>query len=298
MSAPAAGTGVHKPALGVAWMLTAAFFFAGSIAFVRYLSDTYSTYEIVLIRQILGLLFMAPTIWSAGLGLLPERQLWMHVLRATLIYAAMWASYHSVTLISLADSMALQFTLPIWLGVFAVLFLGERPRWHRWLAVATGFIGALVIIRPGFAAFSLGMLVALAAAALYGAGDATSRYLARTHGTTALMFYGYVFQFPISVGLAAPVWTTPPLSEWPLLFAFGVVAFAAQWSLTRAYGVAEATLVGPVLFVRLPFVAALGYVLFGQVTDPWTWIGAALIFAGTTYSTRREMREARAAKRI
>jgi drug/metabolite transporter (DMT)-like permease len=288
----------NSPLAGVAWMLAAALAFAISFTFVRELSGTYTIFQLVLMRYAFGFVFLSPWIVRARPRLLPDRQLWYHAQRSALTYCGLFASYYSVTVIALADSMALQFTLPVFASLFAIAFLGERPPPHRWIAIAAGFAGAMVILRPGLMAINAGMLVAVLAAALYGASDVTTRYLSRTFSTSAIVFYGYVLQIPIAAVLSVPVWVTPPVADWPAIVAFAVTAFASQWCLTHAYGKADASLVSPVLFARLPFAAALAWVFFGEATDLWTWAGAALIFAGTTWSARQEARLMHKAARV
>jgi drug/metabolite transporter (DMT)-like permease len=283
-------TAANSPLAGIAWMFAAALAFAVTFIFVRDLSGTYTVFQIVLMRYVFGFVFLSPWIVHTRPRLLPDRQLWYHVQRAGLIYCGLFASYYSVTVITLADSLALQFTLPVFTSLLAIAFLGERPPLHRWIAIAAGFVGAMVILRPGLMAINVGMLVAVLAAALYGGSDVSTRYLSRTFSTSAIVFYGYVLQIPIAAVLSAPVWVTPPVADWPVIFAFAVAAFASQWCLTHAYGKADASLVSPVLFARLPFAAVMAWFFFGEATDMWTWVGAALIFTGTTWSARQEAR--------
>jgi drug/metabolite transporter (DMT)-like permease len=291
-------TTTDQPIAGIAWMFAAALAFAVSFIFVRELSGTYTIFQIVLMRYAFGFVFLSPWIVHTRPRLLPDRQLWYHVQRAGLIYCGLFASYYSVTVIALADSMALQFTLPVFASLIAIAFLGERPPSHRWIAIAAGFGGAMVILRPGFMVINVGMLIAVLAAALYGASDVTTRYLSRTFSTSAIVFYGYVLQIPIAAVLSAPVWVTPPVADWPAIIAFAIAAFASQWCLTHAYGKADASLVSPVLFARLPCVAAMAWIFFGEATDLWTWVGAALIFAGTTWGARQETRLMHSAARV
>jgi drug/metabolite transporter (DMT)-like permease len=283
-------TTTDSPLAGVTWMFAAALAFAVSFIFVRELSGTYTIFQIVLMRYAFGFVFLSPWIVRTRPKLLPDRQLWYHVQRAGLIYCGLFASYYSVTVITLADSMALQFTLPVFASLIAIAFLGERPPPHRFIAIAAGFCGAMVILRPGMMAINVGMLVAVLAAALYGGSDVTTRYLSRAFSTSEIVFYGYVLQIPLAAVLTVPVWVTPPVADWPAIVAFALAAFASQWCLTHAYGKADASLVSPVLFARLPFAAALAWLFFGEATDLWTWVGATLIFAGTTWSARQEVR--------
>jgi drug/metabolite transporter (DMT)-like permease len=281
---------------GVFWMAGAALCFSVSIGLVRQLSESMSTFEIVFLRQLLGAVVMLPWLWRAGFGALRTQVLPLHGIRAAFGYLGMVASYYSVTLIPLADAVSLQFTSPLWVAVMAIFFLGETIRSNRWIAIALGFAGVLVIMRPGFEAIGIGMLIALAAALFYAGGDVTVRALSRTDSIPVIMFYGYILQLPFAIIPAAMTWTTPGWDVAPAFMAFLVVAVGAQWCMTSALSIADASLVTPVLFLRLPLVAAIGYFFFAQIPDTWTWIGAAIILTSTYVLSRWEGRD-KAARR-
>ena len=290
MTGSAANGPRHAPVLGALWMTAAALCFSVAIGFVRYLSDTYTTFEIAFFRQAFGIVVVSFWVWRVGFGALKTRVLHLHFLRAMLAYGALVASYHAVRYISIADTQALQFTLPFFTFIFAVWVLNETIRTHRVIATIIGFAGALIIIRPGFIDANFGMLIALGASALFAGSDVTNRYLSGRDTVGAILFYGFVIQFPVGLAFSIADWKTPSLAELPLILAFAASAVAAHWCLTRSFAAAEASLVSPVLFLRLPFVALIGFVFFGQITDIWTWIGAAIMIASTVYSTRIDAR--------
>jgi drug/metabolite transporter (DMT)-like permease len=295
MAGPPIGDRRHSPVRGVLWMTAAALCFSAAIGFVRHLSDTYTTFEIAFFRQVLGIVVTSFWVWRVGLGALKTRVIHFHFVRAILGYSGLVAGYYVVRLISLADAQALQFTLPFFTFVFAGWALKETIRAHRWMATVIGFAGALIIIRPGFADMNVGMLIALVAAALFAGSDVTNRFLSGRDAIGAIIFYGYLIQLPVGFAASIPGWVTPSLAELPLIIVFAASAVAAQWCLTLSFAAAEASLVSPVLYLRLPFAALIGFVFFGQVTDTWTWIGAAIMFASTFYSTRIDARIATAA---
>jgi drug/metabolite transporter (DMT)-like permease len=291
MTAEAASPGEYQkqaPLQGVLWMVLAAFFFAVSVGIVRYLSTTIHAFEQTFWRQVLGLLIILPFVWRNGLIGLRTRQLKTHLARNLIGYAGISLSFYCVTLIPIAEAMALQFTLPLFTIVFAMLILSEKVGPHRLAATAIGFLGALIILRPGMIPIAFGAVVALASAACLAMSDTLVRRLSRGDTTLLIVFYGYLMQTPFSLAGALPVWTTPSASDWPWLIALGVCSFIAQWGLSRAFVLAEASLVSPILFLRLPIVAAIGYAFFGQVSDLWTWVGAAVIFGSSYYAARRE----------
>ena len=290
MTGPSNSAARHSPLLGVLWMTGAALCFSAAIGFVRHLSDAYTTFEIAFFRQALGIVVVSFWVWRVGIGALKTRVFHLHFLRAMLAYAALVASYHAVRYISIADTQALQFTLPFFTFIFAVWVLNETIRAHRVIATIIGLAGALIIFRPGFIDVNFGMLIALGASALFAGSDVTNRYLSGRDGVGVILFYGFAIQFPVGLAFSISDWKTPSLAELPLIFVFAASAVAAHWCLTRSFAAAEASLVSPVLYLRLPFVALIGFFFFDQITDIWTWIGAAIMIASTIYSTRIDAR--------
>lgn len=275
-------------------MVVAAIFFSIAVGLVRHISATIDAFEQTFWRQVIGAIILLPYAWRLGFKGLKTRQLGTNLIRNTAGYVGISFSFLSITLIPMADSLALQFTLPLFTMIFAFLILSERVGRHRIAATVVGFAGALVILRPGIVDINLGMTVALLAAASFGVSDTLVRRLSRTDSTTLIVFYGFALQIPIAAAVAAFNWVTPSLTDWPWLIALGLTSFAAQWSLARSFVLAEASLVSPVLFIRLPMVAAIGFFFFAQVPDIWTGVGAVIIFAATYYSARREAKLHRA----
>lgn len=273
---------------GMLFMLGAALAFSASVGFVRYLSNYMSTFEIVFFRQIMGLAFMLPWLMRAGTDAARTKRLPMQSFRAVLSYLGMLSSYYSFTLIPIADAVALQFTTPLFTTILAIIFLKEIVGLHRWSAILFGFAGVLIIVRPGFAELTLGVPVAICAALFYAGSNVTNRALSRTDSTAVILFYGFMLQIPMAAIPAAMTWVTPGWDVIWLLLGFGVTAIAAQWCLTHALAVADASLVEPVMFVRLPFVSMIGYFLFAEIPDGWVWVGAAVIFTSTIVLARRE----------
>lgn len=282
---------------GMLWMLAAALFFSASVGFVRHLSDIMSTFEIVLFRQVIGLALMLPWLYRVGLAGLRTRHLGLQSLRSGLSYFGMLASYFSFTLIPIADAVALQFTTPLFTTIFAIIFLKEVVRSHRWLALLFGLVGVLIIVRPGLGDLNLGIPAALFAATFYAGSNVANRALSRTDSTPLIVFYSFALQIPLAAVPAAMNWTTPGWADAPALLGFGIVAIAAQWCLTRSLAIADASLVEPVMFIRMPCVAVIGYFLFAQVPDAWSWVGAVVIFTSTYVLARREAAHQQRAKR-
>lgn len=287
-ASPPAYRHAQSPIGGILWMALAALFFSVSFGLVRHISDTINSFEQTFFRQLIGLLIILPFVLREGRAGFKTHQITITIVRNVAGVAAITMSFLAVTLIPLVDALALQFTLPLFTILFAYILLRERPGAHRWLAMVFGFAGALVILRPGIIEISAGMLVALGAAASFGVSDTLCRKLAQTDSTNSIVFYSFAIHVPLALPLALVDWVTPTAADWPWLLAMGLTSFGAQYSLSKAFILAEASLVSPVLFVRLPMVALIGYIFFAQVPDLWTWVGAFIIFAAAYYAAHRE----------
>ena len=289
----AGGPDKHAPLAGVAWMVLAALCFSVSFTLVKAFQDFGMTvFQAVLIRQTFGLVVFSPLLIRGWRELLGTEVWWRHAIRAGLGFGGMCCAYYSLSLINLADSVALQFTLPFFTMLFAVWMLGERLRSHRIIATVAGFVGVLIIVRPGFAELGIGALFALGGAAFYAASDVNARRLARHDPIQTIMVWNFLFTIPLAAVPASVWWVVPPMDALPVILGFAVSGVCAQFCLTRSFGLAEAGLVSPILFLRLPIIAALGYAVYNQQTEIWTWAGAGLICVATIWMTRVETRRA------
>ena len=280
----------HFPIPGILWMCGATIFFSCSLTLVKTLQDYGLTvFQAVLFRQVLGMLIFFPAVlFSGGTKQLKTAVPIKHATRAGFGFLGMCTGYYSLMLINGADSVALQFTLPIFTMFCAVWLLGEKIYAHRVLATLIGFGGVLIIVRPGFTEINYGILFAIASAATHAVSDTYARYLARYDQLKIIMTYNFVFTIPFAL-IPAIIWWEPiPLEIWPYLLLFGVAGISAQFCLTRSFSLADASLVSPILFFRLPLVALIALFAFNQQTEMWTWVGAAVIILATTWMARKE----------
>jgi drug/metabolite transporter (DMT)-like permease len=188
----------------------------------------------------------------------------------------------------LADVAAIGFTKPMFVAIGAVLFLGEVMRGRRWAAIAVGFFGILVILRPTSGVFEPWILSAVAAAAALAGVALMMKYLSSREATARILAWNLVISVPIALILALPVWTTPSLFLLSLLLLQGGLGALAQFSAARAMRLADASVLTAVEFVRLPLVAVVAYLFFDELADGWTFVGALIILASTIYLVRRE----------
>jgi drug/metabolite transporter (DMT)-like permease len=176
----------------------------------------------------------------------------------------------------------------LFVTIAAVLFLGETVRVRRWAAVVCGFIGVLIIVRPGAATFSPGALVAVLAAVLSSLVAIQIKQLTRVDGADTVVFYTYVFWVPLSLVPALFGWVQPSGMAWLWLAAIGVLGTLGQLLWTRALRLGEVSALTPISFMQLPLVSLLGWLLFDEQLDRWTVIGASIILAANAYIAHRE----------
>jgi len=284
-----------SPAGGLILMLLATAVFSVMHALVRHLSGALHPFEIAFFRNLFGLLAVLPLLVRAGRAGLRTRQPGLQLVRGGLAIVAMLSWFYALAIVPLAEATALSFTSALFGSLGAVLFLGERMGVRRWGAVAAGFAGALLILRPGLAAVSPGSLVVLLSALAWGSALVVVKRLARTDTTVTIVVYMSIMTTLLAALPAAFVWRTPSLIELGWLGLMGVLATIGTLATTQALRLADATAVMPLDFTRLVWASVLGYLLFSEVPDGWTWAGGVLIAASATYIAVRESRRRRAA---
>lgn len=284
-----------KPAVGIAWMCTAAFGSSSMNGMIREASADIHAFEIAFFRNIFGLLALAPMLLQAGFAAtIRTSRPGLHVLRGCLNAVAMLAFFYAVTITPLATVAALGFTAPLFAAVLAIPLLGERPGWRRWAGLFAGFVGALVIVRPGVADISFGVLMVLLSSVAWAGALIVIKILSRTETSLTITIFAALFLTPIT-GLAALFfWTAPAATTWLLLIGIGAFGSLTQWSIAQAFHEADATLVLPFDFTKLLWASAIGYVFFAEIPDPLTLLGGGIILGSVTYVAYRE-RQRRAA---
>ena len=273
---------------GALWIVLGTLLFALNDAAVKFLGKTMSPFEIVWVRYLLGLVLLAPVFVHVGWRGLKTQRLRFHVARAVVACTAQVAAYFAVIELLLADATAISFSRPLFQTALAVLILGEVVGRQRWWATAIGFVGVLIMVRPGMAGFHAMSLAAVGAALLFGYSLILIRQMARTEPTPRILFYYHLLGAIFFTAPAVHSWVTPDWTQTGLLFLVGALTTGAMWCFTRAYSQAEASFVGPIEYVRLVYAALLGYLVFTELPDLWTTIGAAIIVGSSLYLARRE----------
>ncbi|HYW62432.1 MAG TPA: DMT family transporter [Bradyrhizobium sp.] len=246
-----------------------------------------NVFQIMEVRSVLGFLMLYPLLHaSGGFAAMKTARPLQHIARNLIHYAAQLGWFFALTLIPLGQVVAIEFTMPIWTALLAASFLGERINLAKTLAIALGLIGVAVIVRPSTSGVDPGQLIALAAAVGFGTSIAMMKSLTRTETTLRIIFWMLVIQSAAGLLPSLYSWHWPSAWVWGWLV---VVAFCGTFShycMARAMLYADATVVVPMDFLRVPLTAAAGWLLYAERLDAFTVLGAALILTGNLLNLR------------
>jgi len=238
-------------------------------------------FQIMEMRSVIGLAMLYPLIHlGGGFGTLKTTRPWQQVGRNIAHYGAQFAWFKALTLIPLAQVVSIEFTMPIWTAILAVAFLGERMGLWKNLAVALGVIGVVIIVRPGTNEIVPGQIIALVAAVGFAVSVTMVKSLTRTDSVLAILFWMLLIQSIIGLVPALDVWRWPSAYAWTWIIVIAFCGTFSHYCLTRAMLHADATVVVPMDFLRVPLAALAGWLLYGERLDTLTILGAALILSG------------------
>ena len=250
-----------------------------------------NVFQIMEVRSVLGFVMLYPLVHlNGGLAAMRTARPLQHVARNLIHYAAQLGWFFALTLIPLGQVVAIEFTMPIWTALLAASFLGERMNLAKILAIALGLLGVTIIVRPSTSGVDPGQLIALGAAVGFGTSIAMMKSLTRTETTLRIIFWMIVIQGAAGFFPALYLW------QWPSAWAWGwlvVIAFCGTFShycMARAMLHADATVVVPMDFLRVPLTATAGWLLYAERLDAFTVFGAALILTGNLLNLRSSER--------
>lgn len=271
-------------------MLGSTVFFALMTVAIRLASATLHTFEIAFFRNFFGLMAALPLLLHHGPDLLRTTQLPRYLFRCTIGVVSMMAGFWAIGHLPLAHAVALSYSTPIFVTIAAVIFLHEQVRARRWAAVALGFVGVVIIVRPGSDSFTAGSLVALAAAVLSGIVAIQIKQLSKVEPADRIVFYTTLLWVPMSLLPALTVWEWPHGVVWVWVIAAGFLGTGGHMLWTRALKLGDVSALTPISFMQLPIVAVAGWLLFQEPLDRWTALGAGVIFVANAYIAHRESR--------
>jgi drug/metabolite transporter (DMT)-like permease len=257
----------------------------------RYMMETVHPFQVVLLRNVFAFLTILPFMIPLGWQGLRTRRFGLHIARAGVGTAAMLTWFWALAHLPFAEAITLSFTTPLFATIGAVIVLGEVVHLRRWLAIAAGFSGVLLMMHPS--SFHLASGLALFSALLMAVSTLLIKALVGTESVRVVLFYMGVFMIPLSLPTALPVWEPLTAPQWGLAVLMGICATLAHVTLNRAFSLADASAVQPFDFIRLPLAAGVGYWVWDEKPDMWTWIGGGIIVISSVYIAHREALHAR-----
>lgn len=285
---------------GIVLILLAVAMFVSMDTIVKYLAAIgYPVLQIVWARFIFHLLFALPILLIFYPGRFRTRRLRLQMIRSLLLFVTTFTFFYALKLISLAAATTIMFAAPLFLIGLSVVILGEKVGLRRWLGVAAGFTGIVLIIRPG-PTMDLAYLVPLAAAFIYANYQLMTRMMSGDEHAVTTFFYTpmagaivtsaiVIFHAPLSSLLDYGLWRTPENAEvWILMAGCGVLGGAGHFLLIKAFERSEASLIAPFAYSSIIWATLLGWAVFNRIPDEWTFAGAALIIASGLYIWHRE----------
>jgi drug/metabolite transporter (DMT)-like permease len=275
---------------GILWMVLATGFQATASGFVRKLSSDFSVIELLLFFSAISALFLLPMTMKLPPGSFAgvKDRAGLYLLRGLLSFGGMYASFYAYSVLDIANVQALLFTVPLFTILLAGLLLGEFVGLRGWLSCVIGFIGALIIVRPGIIPMNPGALAAIASAFAFAAANIAIRKLGSTESPIMITMVSNMIVALLSIIPAALNWVTPSWGQVPFILIMGVLFMLAMVCLTFSIREADARIVQSINFLRLPWSVIVGWVLFSELPDLWTWVGAVIIFVGALDVLRRE----------
>lgn len=278
-------------------MLGSTLCFVGMHALVAKVSQELPPIEVAFFRNLFGFVVLMPALLRSRFTAFRTSKLHLHAIRGGVNSISMMMFFSALAITPLAQATALAYTAPLFMTIGAVFILGEVLRARRIVALAVGFIGALIVLRPGLVPLDLGPMLVVGSAVLWAVSMIDIKILSRTDSSLTIATYMLVFVTPITFIAALFVWQTPTLEQLGWMFALGALGSTGHILFAESFKHADTTVLMPLDFTKLIWAGAIGFLFFGQLPDLWTWIGGTIIFGSATYISYREHQLARRAAR-
>lgn len=275
---------------GILLMLLATLFLASMHSAVRYISSDLHPFVIVFFRNLFGLLVVIPLIARAGIKSLHTQHPKLHIVRLAIGVVAMMSWFYALSRVPITNATALSFSSTIFATLAAWLFLGEKMRIRRWMAILVGLLGVVVVLRPGLEGFNVYALLVIASTVAWGLSITVVKKLSETDSTTSIVAWMSIGLTVLSLPPALLFWEWPDLQQFFWLALIGALASGGHYCMTNALRRTDTATVMSVDFTRLLWTTIIGYIFFGDLLDRWTLIGALIIFASALYIIFRESR--------
>ena len=275
---------------GILWMVLASVLFASMNASAKYLYKTYPIAEVVWARYFFHSVLVVLLLRHRIVAEMNTRKIGLQIARSVLLFLTSACFFAGLYFIPLAESSAIMFTAPILVTVLSVPILGEHVGPRRWAGVVGGFLGCLIITRPGFGVLQMAAFLPVAAACCYAAYQILTRSISSSEGSMTTFAYAGLVGV-IATSAAVPLfWITPDATGWLLMAMVGLFGGTGHFLVIKGLAEAPASIVSPFGYAILIWVTLYGYFIFGDFPDPWTVVGALLIVASGLYIFHREHR--------
>ncbi|MDA9670884.1 DMT family transporter [Paracoccaceae bacterium] len=255
---------------------------------VRFVSEVMPPFQIAFFRNVFGLAFLLPLLMRSRFAILRTKQIGLHALRGVINMVAMLMFFTALSITPIAKVTALGFTAPIFMAVLAVLVLGERFRIYRWSAIFFGFVGMLIILRPGLVVIDTGALLVIGSALLWAVAMLIIKIQSRTESSLTIVAYMGIFLGVFSIAPALWVWQPFELQTLGLMVLIGLFGSIAQMAISQSLKETDPTALMPFDFLKLIWTAMIGAWFFAEIPDMYTWIGATVIFLSGFFIAFRE----------
>ncbi|MDW3206569.1 MAG: DMT family transporter [Alphaproteobacteria bacterium] len=277
-----------NPVWAAVWMMGALTSFALMAVAGREISREMDTFQLMFYRSIIGIVIVVAigAMLPGGLGRFRTGHFRMHLARNVAHFIGQFCWFLSITLISLAEVFAIEFTTPIWVALIAPLFLAESMNRYRAIAIAIGFVGVLVVLRPGVVEFGAGHIAMLIGSFAFSLSMITTKKLSATESPLSILFWMAVLQAPMGLIGSLSDFTLPGTESALWLIVVGVGGLTAHFCIAQAFRWADAMVVAPMDFLRLPLIAVVGMLLYSEALDPFVFLGGAVILVGNWINIR------------
>jgi len=291
-SSPAHARPLNRPLAGIACVVAAIAVFSISDAGAKWLTASYVAFQVVCLRSCCTMVFRVAMVPRAGgIATLRTSRPWGHAARAVLVVGAITGLIVALSLLPLADVYAIGMSLPILTTALSVPILGEKVDGRQWAAIAVGFAGGVVAANPAGDMLQWGTLAAVGSTLCFAVFFNLTRRLSATEGNATILFYSNAAVMAVSGLLAAASgWSAPGALDLGIFAVVGILAGLGQYLTTNAFRLAPVAVVAPFEYAALPFGAAIGFMVWGDVPGPHVWGGASLILASGLYLLYREAR--------
>lgn len=278
-----------RPFKGIALILLSTVFLGTSDVTAKYLSSTLPSIEITWIRFVVFALIMLPTMLpGSSLFALRTSRPGLHVLRGSALLGSSLLFITGLGFLPIAEASATSFVSPLFVTALSIAFLGEKVGLRRWIATAVGLIGVFIILRPGTAAFHPAAFFPIFSAFAWAGTLIMTRMMSGGERPLTIMAYSSIVGVVIVSALVPFVWVAPTWHDIMFGILVGIASTAGQWIVVLAFRYGDASVLAPFSYTQLVWVSFLGFLVFGELPDSFTILGAAFIVASGLYTAHRE----------